>query len=104
MAGVTELKVDYDSVKDALDAFVNEVSAFTDSNETAFSGEIASMEAMNSDFVDAFARVLESVPHTIGSMILSEIELFRCYAEEAMENLQAADEAHNQERVDESNG
>lgn len=104
MAEPGELRVDYDDVGKTLETMREAASNFEEVNEKAFADNLADMEAMNSDFVDAFARSLKEVRAMIKSQIMSEIELFQCYADEAMENLRTTDEAYNQKKVEETNG
>ena len=104
MADVTELKVDYDEVEAALEVLREEVSTFFLENETAFSDDVAMMEAMNSDFIEVFSRILECVPGWSQKYFLKKLwELFD-NVKRLMQELQMTDQTYDKQKVEVNNG
>lgn len=104
MAEITELKVDYDSVTAALETLQAEIGDFEEDNENAFDTDRGNMEAMNSDFVAKILRILECVPDWTVKSVLDPLKTLCSDTEQAMEEIQTADEAHSTERVEGNDG
>lgn len=104
MAEITELKVNYDEMKDGLNALRDAVLAFDSVYANAFNTDRGNMDAMNSDFIKIFSRVLECMPVWLREDMMERLKKFCDDTELVMTLIQEADEAHNTERVEENNG
>ena len=104
MANGDKLNVDYTELEEALPEMTSAASDFRDMNNSAFQTDREQMEPMNSDFIESFSRILECFPGWSAKNLLDHLDTFCSDAETIMNNLKATDEAHEQSRVEGTNG
>lgn len=104
MGDTGNLNVNIVEMETAILQMGNSIESFREIGENAFSAELAELEPMNSDFVEKLFRVLEGVKGWNLMILIQNLDTFWADAATILENLKSTDEAHNVERVKDSNG
>lgn len=104
MGNGDKLDVDYTELEEALSEMRSAAEDFRDANDSAFQTECTNMEPMNSDFIESFSRILECFPGWCAKDLLGHLDTFCNDAETIMNNLKATDEAHEQSRLEGTDG
>lgn len=104
MSDTGNLNVDIVEMETAILQMGNSIENFREIGENAFSAELAELEPMNSDFVEKLSRVLECVKGWNLMALIQNLDTFWTDATTILGNLKSTDEAHNVERVKNSNG
>lgn len=104
MENVENLDVDYLELEEALGEMKSAVEEFRDAGEGAFQADCDCMAVMNSDFVEAFSRILECFSDWNVKDLLHSLDTFCKDAGTIMEDLKAMDQTYNQSRLEGMNG
>lgn len=104
MGDRAKLNVDYTELEGALEEMRSAAEDFRDANTGAFTTDCTNMEPMNSDFIEPFSRILQCFPGWCAEDLLNHLDTFCNDAETIMNNLKATDAAHEQNRLEGTNG
>lgn len=93
------LKVGIYEMENALEEIGAAAEHFKDISDSAFDADLERLDAMNSDFVDKYYRLLECVKKWKVAELLSNMNTFRTDADTILTDIVETDEAHNGNRL-----
>lgn len=98
------IDIDYERIETEMETMKAAMDAFSLASTDVFTSELATFEPMNSDFVEKYTRIVESLRDHHITNLNNNMSLLYQEASDTLQDFKEKDEAHSTNQVEITNG